>query len=184
MLYISGTHPEAWIISVMWLQGWWLLSEKNYGGRGISDNWTKAEKEGWGVCKEVPQEVKNHLLLESVSKQVGYMRWVSQKASLDLAESEHAWSAWLLSWWNDSSCMRNVAPVSSVRLSAWSPAVFLPESWGSTGLDKIVGWIKNWLGHCSVSNQRLSVQLLTGIKDTDTVWSLEQWPAWWDRAQL
>lgn len=67
------------------------------------------------------------------------MRWVSRKAILDLAKSEHARAAWLLSWWNDSSCMHKVAPVSSVRLSAWSPAAFLPKSWGSTGLDKIVG---------------------------------------------
>lgn len=34
MLYISEIHPEAWMISVMWLQGWWLLSEKNHSGQG------------------------------------------------------------------------------------------------------------------------------------------------------
>lgn len=150
----------------MWLQGWGLLTEKNHNGQGrFLTTKPRLKMKAEGCVGQFLQKTRT-----TSSCNLCPSKWVTwdgsvRKPSLDLAKSEHVWSAWLLSWWNDSSCVHKVAPVRSVRLSALSPAAFLPRSWGTTGLDKIIRWVKNWLGHCYFSNQRLCVQLLTCIKE-------------------
>lgn len=175
----------------MWLQGWWLLSEKNHSGQ-----WrflTAEPRLKWKAEGSVEQFLQKKTTTSSFNLCPG--KWVTWEGQ---SESQPGFSkvracmvsliVFLMKW---LKLCAKVAPVSSVRLSALSPAAFLPRSWATTRKRRLLGGLKLAWPLLFEQSEALCAALdwnqgesLRNCEGDDAVWSLEQWPAWWDRAQL